>query len=469
MLSALVTLAERLRDEGFDVSASELIDASTALCHVDLADRRLVREMLRGTMVKGADRSRRFDALFDRVFHDVGRGAALPSSDGGGVDGVAAGVGIAGPGSPSAMSMPTPGQLDPEVLRALLSHDTAALQALAAQAVDAYSGIDGAEGTERYFMHRVLRAIDLSRMLSAAMRQLRSEGSVDDLELMLRRNEVVAGLDDFRRMLASEIAGRLREKVDDAGIELPERTAPEDLDLLALSRADYEQVRLALQPLLRRLASRIGRKRRRRSSGRLDVRRTVRRSLQSGGVPLDVVMRRKHPHKPEVVVLCDVSGSVAEFAQFTFTIVNALHDELRNVRSFAFVDGVAEVSDVFATARYEIPVNRLVERRGVVGLDGHSDYGAVFDRFHRLHLDDAIGSGTTLIITGDARSNYRDAGSDAFERIAARARRVYWLNPEPVEMWGEDDSIIDDYRRSCTNVFEVRTLGQLADVIAELV
>lgn len=465
MLDALAVLAERLRHEGFDVSASELIDASTALCHVDIGDRPLVREVLRCTMLKEADPARRFDVLFDRVFREAGRAAGAQRDPSAAADN----AGPAPGGPPSSLSVPSAGQLDPEVLRALMAHDTDALMALAAQAVDAYSGIDGAEGTERYFMHRVLRAIDLSRMLSAAMQQLRRDGSVDDLELMLRRNEVVAGLEDFRRMLASEIAARLRDKVDDAGIELPERTAPEDLDLLALSRADYEQVRMALQPLLRRLASKIGRKRRRRSSGRLDVRRTVRRSMQTGGVPLEVVMRRRHPHKPEVVVLCDVSGSVAEFAQFTFTIVNALHDELRHVRSFAFVDGVAEVSDVFEAARYEIPVNRLVERRGVVGLDGHSDYGAVFDRFRRLHLDDAVGSGTTLIITGDARSNYRDSGSEAFDRIAARARRVYWLNPEPAEAWGEDDSIIDDYRRSCTNVFEVRTLGQLADVIAELV
>ena len=340
---------------------------------------------------------------------------------------------------------------------------------LAALAVKAYSGIDGAEGTERYFLHRVLRGMDLSRMLSAAMQQLRRDGELTDLELMLRRNEISRSLEEFRRRLAAEIAERLTDKWADEGIDIPERTSPEDLDLLALSRAELDQVRLALQPLLRKLAARIGRKRRRRSQGRLDVRRTVRRSLQFGGVPMELVQKRKHPHKPDIVVLCDVSGSVAEFAQFTFTIINALHDEVRNVRSFAFVDGVAEVSDIFNDARYEIAVNRLVERKGVVGLEGHSDYGSVFDRFRRLHLDDAVGSGTTLIVTGDARGNYRDAGVADFEAIAARARRVYWLNPEPSPLWGEDDSLIDQYKHSCTAVHEVRTLGQLADVIAELV
>jgi uncharacterized protein with von Willebrand factor type A (vWA) domain len=170
-----------------------------------------------------------------------------------------------------------------------------------------------------------------------------------------------------------------------------------------------------------------------------------------------------------VVVLCDVSGSVAEFAQFTFSLINALHAEVRMVRSFAFVDGVAEVTDVFQEARHDIAVNRLVERRGVVGLDGHSDYGAVFRQFVNEHLEDAVGNGTTVIVSGDARGNYRDAAAELFALIAARARRVYWLNPEPSELWGTTDSLIDSYRLGCTAVHEVRTLGQLADVIAELV
>ena len=239
MIDALVTLAERLRDDGFDVSASELIDASTALCCIDIADRDLVREVLRSTMVKEADRDHRFDAAFDRVFRAVGRDERRAAAPGPASPGSAPGSMSTG----SGLSIPRSGDLDPDILRALLEHDTGALVALAAQAVDAFSGIDGAAGTERYHMHRVLRAMDLSRMLSAAMQQLRRDGSVDDLELMVRRNEIVAGLEEFRRMLASEIASRVRDKVDDHGIDIPERTAPEDLDLLRLSRTDLEEDR----------------------------------------------------------------------------------------------------------------------------------------------------------------------------------------------------------------------------------
>lgn len=464
LVGRLVVLAEHLREAGFDASTSEVIDGARALTVLDVADRRAVRDCLRAALVKRPDPDGSFERAFDLVFRPSTAEAHDPRSPStGSPSGTPTNTTTAGPVVP-------PGALDDAVLRALLAGDEVNLAELAEQAVAAFSGIDDGDGSERYFLHRTLRAIDLSRMLSAAMQTLRRDGDLTDLDLMVRRNEIVAMLDEFRRRLAAEIALRSADARGDAGpVDIPERVRPEELDLIGLSRADHERVRALLQPLLRRLAARIGQRRRRHSTGRLDVRRTVRRSLQSGGVPLDVITRRRHPHKPEIVVLCDVSGSVAEFAQFTFTIINALHDEVRNVRSFAFVDGVAEVSDIFEGARFEIPVNRLVERRGVVGLDGHSDYGNVFSRFRADHLDDAIGSGTTLIVTGDARGNYRDPGAEHFARIASRARRVYWLNPEPESTWGDDDSLIDEYRRACTAVYEVRTLGQLGDVIAELV
>jgi hypothetical protein len=313
-----------------------------------------------------------------------------------------------------------------------------------------------------------MRAIDLSRMLSAAMQQLRREGELTELELMLARNEFAEMLEQFRRRLAAEIAARLSAGgIDPADVDIGAALA--DRDMLQLSSLELSELRRVVQPLARQLAARISSHRRLRSTGRLDPRRTVRRSLQAGGVPLDVVMRRRHPHRPDLVLLCDVSGSVAEFAQFTFTLVHALHDELRRVRSFAFVDGIAEVTDLFESAQHEIHVNRFVERRGVLGDDGHSDYGRAFTRFVDHYLDDAVSSRSTVIICGDARTNYRPDGCEALRAIADQARRVFWLNPEAEEEWGARDSAMDDYRAHCRGAFEVRSLRQLGDVIASLV
>jgi hypothetical protein len=240
-------------------------------------------------------------------------------------------------------------------------------------------------------------------------------------------------------------------------------------DLLELSAVELDELRRTVQPLARQLAARIGRRRRQQATGRLDARTTARRSLQSGGVPLDPAWRKRHPHRPDVVVLCDVSGSVSEFAQFTFTLVHALHAELSRVRSFAFVDGIVEVTDLFANATHDIHVARLLERRGLIAGDGHSDYGQAFELFCRQHLDGVVTPRTTVLVTGDARTNYRPAGVVPFRSLCQRARRVYWLNPEPREEWDTDDSAMTSYQTSCAGAYEVRTLRQLADAIAAVV
>ena len=314
-----------------------------------------------------------------------------------------------------------------------------------------------------------MRALDLANMLSAVMRRLRTEGELSEFELSLRRHEIARALEEFRRALADEIAkSRLaaRRRGWRPGTT---RRCRSTRPVLSLSSAELAELRRTLQPLARQLAARVGRRRRPRSTGRLDPRRTFRRSLQTGGIPIDPALRRTHPHRPDVVVLCDISGSVAEFAQFTFTLVHAIHDVLAGVRSFAFVGGVADMTEIFMTADFDVPVQRVLERRGVVGFDGHSDYGAVFQQFCDQYLDDVVGRRTTVIVTGDARTNFRDPGVAAFARIAERARRVYWLDPEPEAEW--ETRRLGDGRvpGACDGVFEVSTIRALSDVIAAIV
>jgi uncharacterized protein with von Willebrand factor type A (vWA) domain len=454
LIGRVEVLVDHLRRRGIEVTTGAVIDAFTALTHLPLEEPKSVKAGLRATLVKSSDPTGEFDRAFRMAFAGVGTGA--PPID---VDGI-----------PEDRRPPTTAtQLSSALLNAMQQGDDAQIAILAQQAVDALAGFDDdAEHSERYYLHKVMRAIDLSRMLSAAMQQLRREGELTELELMLARNEFAEMLERFRRRLAAEIAARMGAAgVAHAGVDIG--TGLADRDMLQLSSLELNELRRVVQPLARQLAARISSHRRLHSTGRLDARRTVRRSLQAGGVPLDVVMRRRHPHRPELVLLCDVSGSVAEFAQFTFTLVHALHDELRRVRSFAFVDGIAEVTDLFESARHEIHVNRFVERRGVLGDDGHSDYGRAFTRFVDFYLADAVSSRSTVIICGDARTNYRPDGAEALRTIAEQARRVFWLNPEPEQEWGATDSAMDDYRTYCRGAFEVRSLRQLGDVIASLV
>jgi uncharacterized protein len=455
LIGRVEVLVDQLRRRGIDVTTGAVIDAFTALTHLPLEEPESVKAGLRATLVKNADPTGEFDRAFRAAFAGAGVGVDVWTDE----------TSVTPEEVPA---LTTPGQLSSALLNAMQQGDEAQIAMLAQQAVDALAGFDDdAEHSERYYLHKVMRAIDLSRMLSAAMQQLRREGELTELELMLARNEFSEMLEQFRRRLAAEIAARMTA----GGIDHPDvdiGAALADRDMLQLSSLELSELRRVVQPLARQLAARISSHRRLRSTGRLDPRRTVRRSLQAGGVPFDVAMRRRHPHRPDLVLLCDVSGSVAEFAQFTFTLVHALHDELRRVRSFAFVDGIAEVTDLFESAQHEIHVNRFVERRGVLGDDGHSDYGRALTRFVDHYLVDAVSSRSTVIICGDARTNYRPDGCEALRAIAEQARRVFWLNPEAETEWGATDSAMDDYRPYCRGAYEVRSLRQLGDVIASL-
>ena len=463
VLSMLLALFEQLRAAGVGVSMGEVLDAAESLRHIDLLDRPLLREALAASLVKRHDDRVLFDELFDRCFAVAAPSPPAPTP------------------SPSAPSPPTsssPGgpsgaatryDLLAALVAALRAGDMDALRALAFDAIDSESGIGAIEGSERYFVYRVVRALDLAGLLAAVMRAERA--AVPDasaLELRLRRDDAARQLDDLRRLIAAEVRRRLHlfgPVAPTAGF--PKRL--EDLDVLHASTVDRRSMHAAVRPLARQLASRVAQRRRLRRQGRLDVRRTMRRSLSSGGVPLDPSFRRRKTSKPVVVVLCDLSGSVAEFAEFTLSLVHALHGELAGLRTFVFVDGVAEVTDVIERAEAVPDPHHLLSRAGVVSGDGHSDYGRAFERFRTTYADTVLTPRTTLIVTGDARTNHRPGGLEAFRQMCERARRTYWLNPEPRPDWDQGDSRMADYAGCCTAVFEVRTLRQLADAVVDIV
>ncbi len=430
---------------------------ASALGHLDLLDRPLLRTALSSTLIKRHDDAAVFDELFDQCF------AVSPSA------------------VPTAGAVPPAGAVRTEdtapaglerlgsLVAALRAGDDDAVRALVNEAVERASGIGTVEGSERYFVYRVQRALDLAGLLAAAMRAERQEApGASALDLRLARDDLALRIEELRRLIAAEVRRRRHLLAPaTATPSLPPRI--EEIEVGEATALDLAAVRAAVRPLARRLASRVAQRRRLRRHGRLDVRRTMRRSLGSGGVPLDPSFRHRKVSKPVVVVLCDLSGSVAEFAGFTLSLVHALHSELAGLRTFVFVDGVAEVTDVIGRAEEAIEPRHLLTRTGVVTGDGHSDYGRVFDRFWTVHAPTVLTPATTLIVAGDARTNHRPGGLASFRLMCERSRRTYWLNPERRAEWDETDSAIGDYAPWCTAVFEVRTLRQLADAVVEIV
>jgi uncharacterized protein with von Willebrand factor type A (vWA) domain len=228
-------------------------------------------------------------------------------------------------------------------------------------------------------------------------------------------------------------------------------------------------IQKAIEPLTRALAARLAQKRRRRRKGHLDIRRTGRASLSYGGVPADPKFKHPRPSKPEIVVVADISGSVASFARFTLMFVYTMASQFSKVRSFVFIDGVDEVTRFFEeSADINEAVHKVNTEADVVWVDGHSDYGHAFEVFHERHAKQ-ITPKTTILILGDARNNYHASQSWVIRELRKRARHVYWLNPEPRGYWDSGDSIVSEYGRYCYSLHECRNLRQLEQFVSRIV
>ena len=174
----------------------------------------------------------------------------------------------------------------------------------------------------------------------------------------------------------------------------------------------------------------------------VDVRRTMRASLETGGVPLRLRYRPKRPRRPEIYVLCDVSTSVSSASVFFLSVLHALHDSFRRLRSFVFIERISEVTEVFEHERdFRTIAQRISSEGGVADVSGYTDYGRVWLEF-LAEISDELDPRSTVIVLGDARTNGREPHAEVFAQVAERAGRLFWLNPEPRLYWNYGDSVM---------------------------
>jgi uncharacterized protein with von Willebrand factor type A (vWA) domain len=193
----------------------------------------------------------------------------------------------------------------------------------------------------------------------------------------------------------------------------------------------------------------------------------MRASLQTGGVPIVLKYRPRRPRRPEIYVLCDVSTSVTSASVFFLSVLHALHDSFRKLRSFVFIERVSEVTEIFERERNFKAVSEAIGRdAGVADVSGYTDYGRVWEEFLTL-VEDDLHPRATVIVLGDARTNGRDPRADVFAAVTEKAGRTLWLNPEPRLYWNYGDSVIAAYEQYC-QAFECWTVGQLEDFVKAL-
>ncbi len=442
-----VGFLDALRAAGIPVSLAEGVDAVAALSALRWDDRETLRTAYAATLVKRQAHRPTFETLFDLYFPRLVGGESGQPDD---TDARAS--------------------LRDDLLAALAAGDLAAQQALAVDAVGRFGAMPGRgpglSGWSAYTALRRLSPDDLvTRIVEALMRDGRTEEEAD--RLAARR------VGSFAAMVEAEARRRIaEEKGPEHVADVAVRPSLDRIDFTAAKRADLDEMRREIYPLARRLATRLAREQHARRRGPLDFRRTVRASISTGGVPLTTHHRPRRPHRTELVVLCDVSGSVASFARFTLMLVFALREQFQQVRAFTFVDQVHEVTRLFG------PRSSPGADPGEVLADlaastehaarwGRTNYGRSFADFQQS-FPQAIGPKSSLLVLGDARSNYSDLSLPVLRDLADRARHAHWLNPEHRRHWDTGDSAATAYG-AIVPMVECRNLAQLGAFVHDLV
>jgi uncharacterized protein len=480
MLDVLNGFVTELRAAGLPVSLTESIDAAEAISYIPLEDREALKYALGATLVKSSAHWRAFETAFEVYFSLRGPRFAIDADSDGldlseaeifdGEDGTSSGRGRSGGGGGEALS---PDELAELIYQALLSPTAARLAALSRYVVTRFAGMEpGRPVGGTYYLYRTLRNLDLDSVLERMVARARTAapgGLLSPLEERLERDEAKGAVERFKREIEAEIRRRL---VADRGAEALARSIrkplPEDVDFMHATREELAQLRRVIQPLTRKLAVRLARKRRHGRRGPLDFRSTMRHSLSTGGVPMDPKFKFPRPSKPEIFVVADISGSVASFARFTLQLVYAISSQFTKVRSFVFVDGIDEVTGYFEGAEDVMEaIHRVNTEADVVWVDGHSDYGHALRVFFEKWGEEVTPK-TSVILLGDARNNYHASESWVLHELRHRARRLSWLNPEPRAYWDTGDSIVGEYAAHCDEVVECRNLRQLEQFVSEL-
>lgn len=435
------------RIAGVAVSPDDALAAFAALELLGYADRQTLQTALRIVLAKSNLERERFDDAFARFFSadpdPFARSDASTSRVGDFEDPPEIAAAIAGS----------------ELARTLIADDRARLVLdLQAAARDADIASIAFFTQTNLFTRRILDRLDLAALENAIgrLRASNDPRARAAAEFLRDRERAVRELarDIVERRLARRGGERSRERDDFL----------RDARVSNLDPRDRARMFELVREMARRLATRAGRARRDRRRGPLDARDTLRANMAHGGILLTPVFKRRRVERPRVVILCDVSGSVAAIARFLLLFVQSLSVELADIRSFAFSGPLVEVTEIVRRTTIDDALAQIVR---LVGFRS-SDYGRAFTDFTD-GFGEIVDGKTTVVVLGDGRTNFADPRLDLVAGIARRAKRFLWFNPEQRVAWGTDDSEMLRYAPLCTLATTCNRLRHLEAIVDDLI
>ena len=471
MQARIIEFTNLLRKSGVRVSVSEAIDAFEAIDVLALDERELFKDALRAAMVKRGDEIETYDQLFDLFwsgFYDNLRegfgdmGAALAES---GIDldellrQIAEQLGQ------------MEGSVDlSELAKALLTQDLSSLEGMIRAAAEA-AGIERIENMLQvgFFSRRTTEQLGVEGavdQLQALMEQL-EEGGMPREQIEAMRELIQRLLETMRRAVRNYTERELQTRNHDY-MEKFRREMLTEKSFYHLTEDEIRRMREVVVRLAQRIKNVLSIRRKRMKRGKLDLHTTLRRNMGRGGIPFEVVFKQRKKERPKLVILCDVSSSVANVSRFMLQFMYGLQEAFTKIRCFVFVAEIGEVTPVFQEREVTTAIEKALDGGDVINVYTRSNFGFAFHEFWRNHLS-SVDKKTTVLILGDARNNYNDPRAWCLRDIQSKAKNVVWLNPESPSAWGFGDSVMDRYVPYCDIVEECRNLRQLSRIVDQIV
>ena len=358
--------------------------------------------------------------------------------------------------SETSDSSEPPNQPPASLSEMLLQGDSQALAAAMAQAAASANMSEARLFTQQgLFTRRIMEAMGLAE-LDERLREARRDGDYDRLtKLETVRRELIENVRDY---VEKQIAMRTKN----AG-RLVREDALSRVKLSNMDRSDMVIMRGLIQKLAKRLASMHSRRKKKSKRGTIDVRKTMRRNQSHDGMLFELVWKRVEVNKPKLIIMCDVSGSVASVARFLLMFLYSLDEVMPKTRSFAFSGQCGEISDLLDEKDAEKAMAEILMKFG----SGSTDYGRSFADLADAVMDD-LDKRTTLMILGDGRSNFGDPGHLILKEMSERVRRVVWLNPEGRSQWNSGDSEMTRLGAYCNSVQVCNSVRHLEKVLDDM-
>ena len=471
MQHKIIEFTNLLRKSGIRVSVAEAIDAFNALDELSLGDREVFRDALRSSMVKRGDEIATYDELFDLYwsgFYDNLKNAFGDMEGDLGEMGIDLEQLLA---QLAEMMENMDGDLDlGELAKAMLTQDLSQLENMIRQAAE-QAGTDRIENMLQvgFFSRRTTEQLGMEgagQQLEALMERMRAQGMGD--EAIAQMQELIRKLMETVRRNVRNFTERELQQQNHNYMEKFRREMLTEKSFYHLTEDEILRMREVVTRLAQRIKNILSVRKKRLKRGKLDLHQTLRRNMARGGIPFEVVYKTRRKDRPKLVIMCDVSSSVANVSRFMLQFMYSLQEAFTKIRCYVFVAELGEVTDVFHDADISGAVEKALDGGDVINVYTRSNFGFAFHEFWKNHLS-AIDNKTTVIILGDARNNYNDARAWCVRDIQNKAKNLVWLNPESPSAWGFGDSVMDRYLPYCDVVEECRNLRQLSKVVDQIV